>query len=215
MERMDGEVIIKPPARIARSSVPVDTVTLARYLLGKVLVHELDDATVTGRIVETEAYLPGDPACHAYRGMTTRNKTLFLEHGRCYIYLCYGTSYMLNLSSEQPGVGAGVLVRALQPLHGIDHMRRMSSRDRIRDLARGPGRLTSAFNVDRRHDGLDLFSDPRLWIGSDDRPAEDIAHSVRIGISKAADERLRYFIPGNVFVSGPRALNAVTDSNAA
>jgi DNA-3-methyladenine glycosylase len=212
---MDGEVIIKPPERIERSGVPVDTVTLARYLLGKVLVHELDDATVTGRIVETEAYLPGDPACHAFRGMTTRNKSLFLEHGRAYVYLCYGTSYLLNMSSEAPGIGAGVLLRAVQPLHGIDHMRRMSSRDRLRDLARGPGRLTTAFRVDRRHDGLDLYSDRRLWIGSDGHPADDIAHSVRIGISKGADARLRYFIAGNPFVSGPRGLNMATDSNAA
>ncbi len=208
MARMDSEVIIKPPERIVRSNVPVDTVALARYLLGKVLVHELDDATVTGRIVETEAYLPGDPACHAFRGMTARNKSLFLEHGRSYVYLCYGVSQMLNVSSEPPGVGAGVLLRALQPLQGMDHMRRMSNRDRLRDLARGPGRLTTAFRVGPEHDGLDLFRDPRLWIGNDDHPAADVAHSVRIGISKAADARLRFFIAGSPYVSGPRALNA-------
>ncbi len=107
---------------LARSELPIDTVALARYLIGKVLVRELPDGVVSGRIVETEAYVVGDAAGHAYRGMTPRNHSLFLEHGHAYIYFAYGSSYMVNVSSEMPGIGAGVLIRALEPLEGITIM---------------------------------------------------------------------------------------------
>src|ERR1700729_3910775 len=111
-------------ARISRTRMPADTVALARALLAKVLVRETDGAVMAGRIVETEAYLQHDPACHAFRGMTQRNRSLFLEHGFAYVYLCYGTSYMLNVSSEAGGVGSGVLLRALEPMYGTAHMQR-------------------------------------------------------------------------------------------
>ena len=117
--------------------------------------------------METEAYLESDPACHAFRGMTPRNRSLFLEPGHAYVYLCYGTSYMLNVSSEDAGTGAGVLLRALEPLAGIEHMRRARNCRGVRDLARGPGRLTAALQIDRRHDGIDLLRRGPLWIGSD------------------------------------------------
>ena len=94
-------------ARLRRTRIPKDTVTLARWLLGKVLVRTHCGRTLSGRIVETEAYLPGDPACHAFRGITPRNRSLFLDHGYSYVYLCYGTSYLLNVSSEAAGIGAG------------------------------------------------------------------------------------------------------------
>ena len=90
---------------LARSELPIDTVSLARYLIGKVLVRELPEGVASGRIVETEAYVVGDAAGHAYRGMTRRNRSLFLERGHAYIYLAYGSSYMLNVSSEMPGIG--------------------------------------------------------------------------------------------------------------
>src|SRR5450755_143883 len=141
-----------PVSPLPRSRLPHDTVALARFLLGKVLVRELNAAQTTGRIVETEAYLENDPACHAFRGMTPRNQSLFLEVGHAYVYLCYGTSYLLNVSSEEAGTGAGVLLRALEPLSGTLHMRRARTSGRLRDLARGPGRLTAALRVDRRHD---------------------------------------------------------------
>lgn len=197
-----------PVARIPRDSVPSDTVRLARFLLGKVLVRQVAGAPVAGRIVETEAYLPGDPACHAFRGMTPRNRSLFLEHGHSYVYLCYGTSFMLNVSSEAAGIGAGVLLRALEPLYGIEQMQRNSKGVKPGDLARGPGRLATALKVDRRHDGLNLFSAEELWIGSDGQAGSRIARSVRIGLSKAADKRLRYFIAGSPHLSGARRLNS-------
>ena len=95
---------------LPRAALPESTVALARFLLGKLLVRDLDGAFALGRIVETEAYLDGDPACHAFRGMTPRNRSLFKEAGHAYVYLCYGTSYMLNVSSERRGTGAGVLL---------------------------------------------------------------------------------------------------------
>lgn len=187
--------------------MPSDTVELARTLLGKVLVRELPRGVAAGRIVETEAYLQHDPACHAFRGMTPRNRSLFLEHGHAYVYLCYGTSYMLNVSSEPGGIGSGVLLRALEPLHGVEHMQRNVGHVKLSDLTRGPGRLTAALRVDKRHDGLNLFTDEQLWIGSDGLDIGSIGQSARIGLTKAADERLRFFVPGNRFLSGPRRLN--------
>jgi len=193
--------------RILRHSVPSDTVSLARFLLGKVLVRELPRGAAAGRIVETEAYLPHDPACHAFRGITPRNRSLFLEWGHAYVYLCYGTSYMLNVSSEAAGVGAGVLLRALEPMYGTTHMRARPKPARLLDLTRGPGKLTSALRVDLKQDGLDLLDGRQLWIGRDDYSVGPVGCSVRIGISKAADERLRFFVAGSRYVSGSRKLN--------
>jgi DNA-3-methyladenine glycosylase len=180
-------------------------VALARFLLGKILVRRLARGTAMGRIVETEAYLVGDPACHAFRGMTPRNRSLFLDVGHAYVYLCYGTSYLLNVAGEHPGVGAGVLLRALEPVAGMEHMRK--PRGRPQDLLRGPGRLAAALDIDLRHDGLDLFRRGTLWIGTDGAQIGAIGESVRIGLTKGADSRLRYFVAGSRFLSGARNLN--------
>ena len=180
---------------------------LARFLLGKVLVRQVGRVTISGRIVETEAYLQGDPACHAFRGMTPRNRSLYLDAGHAYVYLCYGTSYMLNVASEAAGVGEGVLLRALEPLSGLEHMRRARKSVQPRDLTRGPGRLAAALKIDRRHDGIDLFRRGPLWIGSDALEVPTIGESVRIGLTKGVEARLRFFVPGSRYVSGTRKLN--------
>jgi DNA-3-methyladenine glycosylase len=120
---------------LSRAELPVDTVSLARYLIGKILVRETAEGVVSGRIVETEAYVVGDAAGHAYRGMTLRNQSLFLERGHAYVYLVYGSAYMLNVSSEIAGIGAGVLIRALKPRDGIPimlYMRRFLRRRGLR-----------------------------------------------------------------------------------
>lgn len=210
MSAVESRVIPGPgtePVPLERSCVPRDTVALARHLLGKVLVRRFGKRLVTGRIVETEAYRVGDPACHAFRGMTARNRSLFLDVGHAYVYLCYGTSWMLNVSSEDRGTGAGVLLRALEPLSGIERMRYGRKSVRIGDLARGPGRLAAAFGIDRRHDGIDLFSRGELWIGSDGSEVGRIGESVRIGLTKGADARLRYYLAGSGHLSGGRRLN--------
>src|SRR5215469_6667390 len=159
---------------LARSELPFDTVSLARYLIGKVLVRALPAGVASGRIVETEAYVVGDAAGHAYRGVTRRNRSLLLEPGHAYIYLAYGTSCMLNVSSELPGIGAGVLIRALEPLEGIPIMRRNRGIERLRDLVRGPGRLTAALRVDRCLDGIDLCQEGPLWLGRGDDTTGEI-----------------------------------------
>lgn len=191
---------------LARSELPIDTIALARSLIGKVLVRELPEGTASGRIVETEAYVVGDAAGHAYRGVTPRNRSLFLERGHAYVYLAYGISYMLNVSSEMPGIGAGVLFRAIEPLEGIPIMRYNRGIERLRDLARGPGRLAAALRIDRGLDGLDLCREGPLWLGRSDQEPGEIGESVRIGISREANRLLRFYLRGSPFVSGPRSL---------
>ena len=192
---------------LARSELPTDTASLARYLIGKLLVRELPEGVASGRIVETEAYVVGDAAGHAYRGMTRRNRSLFLGHGHAYVHLAYGTSWMLNVSSETPGIGAGILLRALEPLEGIPIMQRNRGVERLRDLARGPGRLTAALRVDHSLDGLDLCRAGPLWLGRDDHEPGEIGQSVRIGISRDAGRLLRFYLRNSPFVSGARSLN--------
>ena len=190
-----------------RAELPVDTVRLARFLIGKMLQRVLAAGVVSGRIVETEAYGIGDPAGHAYRGMTPRNRSLFLERGHAYVYLAYGSSFMLNVSSEMPGVGAGVLIRAIEPTSGIGMMRQNRGTEKVRDLARGPGRLSVALGVDCRLDGIDLCRDGPLCLGDDAQVSGEIGQSRRIGVKRAADRVLRFYVRGNRFVSGPRTLN--------
>jgi DNA-3-methyladenine glycosylase len=193
---------------VARSELPADTVALARALIGMSVMRDLPEGTVSGRIVETEAYIVGDAAGHAFRGMTPRNRALFLQRGHAYIYLAYGLSSMLNVSSETPGIGAGVLIRALEPLEGIPIMQRNRGIERVRDLARGPGRLCMALRIDRSLDGLDLCRKGALWLRHGGNDQGEIGQSTRIGISRNTSPLLRFYVKGSPFVSGPRSLNA-------
>jgi DNA-3-methyladenine glycosylase len=138
--------------------------------------------------------------------MTPRNRSLFLERGHAYVYLVYGSAYMLNVSSEIAGVGAGVLVRALEPRDGIPMMQRNRHIERLHNLARGPGRLTEALRVDRRLDGLDLCREGPLWLRHCDHEPGEIGQSIRIGIARDAHRLLRFYVRGSPFVSGPRSL---------
>ena len=192
---------------LSRPDLPVDTAALARTLIGKIVVRDLPEGRVSGRIVETEAYVIGDAAGHAYAGMTRRNRSLFLDPGYSYVYVAYGISSMLNVSSEAPGIGAGVLIRALEPLDGIPIMQRNRGVERLRDLTRGPGRLTQAMRIDRQLDGLDLCQPGPLWLGQDGAPSSEVGESIRIGISREAHRLLRFYRRGSPFVSGPRSLN--------
>lgn len=209
--------------RLRRAELPVDTVELARYLIGKVLVRDLTDgpnratspdSRLSGRIVETEAYPVGDAAGHAFRGPTPRNRSLYLERGYAYVYFAYGSSYLLNVTSEKPGIGAGVLLRALEPRDGIAAMQRRRGTTRLLDLTRGPGRLAAAMRIDRRCDGVDLCAGGQLWLGQAAQPAGSgfaestalIGRSVRIGLTREVNRRLRFYERGNPFVSGPKRL---------
>ena len=194
--------------RLSRASLPSDTAELARYLIGKTIVRTAGRNRISGRIVETEAYPPGDPSGHAYHGRTARNQSLFLGRGFAYVYFIYGTSYMLNVTAEEPGVGAGVLLRALEPLEGIDRMKELRGTDKLTDLARGPGRLAVALEIDVSLDGLDLCADGPLWLGTPVHKTEHIGTSVRIGITREVGRLLRFFEVGNPFVSGPKGLSS-------
>ena len=194
---------------LRRDELPAETVALARFLLGTIVVRDGLGQRLAGRIVETEAYPPGDPASHAFRRRTTRNAAMFLPLGHAYVYLAYGTALMLNVASETDGIGAAVLVRALHPLAGLPQMAAHRGLDRLRDLTRGPGRLAQALRIDRTLDGIDLLAGAGpLWLGTDGTGPEQIGTTVRIGITKAADRPLRFIVPGDPFVSGPAALNA-------
>jgi len=201
--------------RLTRKEIPSDTLELARFLIGKVVIHDLPEGRLIGRIVEAEGYPPGDPAGHHFRGPTPRNLSLFLRHGHVYVYFNYGMHFMLNISSERAGVGGGVLIRALEPLEGIDLMQRHRKNKELRDLTRGPGRLAAALRIDRSLDGLDLFSRGPLWLAemvhaksSGRAVAQEtvVASTVRIGISHAADKLFRFYERGSPFVSGPKRL---------
>src|SRR5579875_2861544 len=135
--------------RLPRDQLPADAAQLARFLLGRLIVRQIGEELLAGRIVETEAYLPGDAAAHSFIGRTARNASLFLERGHAYVYRSYGIHWALNVSAGTERVGAGVLLRAMEPLHGVEVMRRNRGGGiPDRDLARGPGRLAQALAVD-------------------------------------------------------------------
>lgn len=192
--------------RLRRSELPHDTVELARFLIGKVIVHDLPAGRVSGRIVETEAYPPGDPAGHHYRGPTPRIRSMYLAPGHAYVFFNYGAHFMLNVVSEPASTASAVLIRALEPLEGIEIMQRHRKTTRLLDLTRGPGRLAAALQIDRRHDGRDLCARGPLWLGVINIPAGPIGRTVRIGITRAAHQLFRFYERGNPFVSGPQRL---------
>lgn len=194
------------PQPLKRADLPRDTIALARFLIGKTLVRNLDGARLVGRIVETEAYVVGDAASHAYRGETRRNRSMFLRHGNAYVYVAYGMWPALNVTSERPGIGAAVLLRALEPLQGLEAMRKRRGPVRDLDLARGPGRLAGALGVTLAHDGGDLCGGGDLFLAAAPRKPGGIVAATRIGITKDAHRRLRFFERKNPFVSGPRRL---------
>jgi DNA-3-methyladenine glycosylase len=193
--------------RLRRTELPSDTVELARYLVGKTVVHDSPYGRLAGRIVETEAYPVGDAAGHAFSGPSAANRSLFLPRGHAYIRFVYGSCWIFNVSSETRGVGAGVLIRAMVPLEGIEQMMRFRGVSQLRDIARGPGRLSQALSIDKRLDGVNLC-DPMspLWLGTAVEADGTIGISTRIGLSRETHRRLRFYERGNAFVSGPEYL---------
>lgn len=194
---------------LSREALPTDTIELARFMIGKYLVHDLPEGRVSGRLVETEAYPLGDSTNHAYRGLRPYNRALFRAPGHAYVKLVYGASYMINLSAEPEGEGAAVLLRAVEPLDGVHVMQARRPGAKHVDLARGPGRLCAAFGIGPESDGLDLCTGRGLWIGridGGDPPLRRIAATKRIGLSREMHALLRFYEPGNAFVSGPKRL---------
>ncbi len=157
---------------------------------------------VGGVIVETEAYSPDDPASHSFGGRTSRNATMFGPPGRLYVYRSYGVHWCANVVSDEDGVGAAVLLRALEPSAGLDMMRARRGVDDPYLLAAGPGRLTQALGISGAHDGLDLASPPFVLVAPESPP--DVVESTRVGITRAGHRPWRYSLAGSTFVSRPR-----------
>jgi DNA-3-methyladenine glycosylase len=195
-----------PIRPLLRRDLPLDTVALARFMVGKYLVRDVPEGRMSGRIVETEAYPLGDSTSHAFKGRRPYNGAMFLAPGHAYVRLTYGLSYMLNMSAEAADIGAGILLRALEPLEGLPLIEARRPGVPLRDLARGPGRLTLAFGIDQSFDGHDLCSGRALWIGAIEAGEGPIGVTTRIGLSREMHQPLRFFEPGSGFVSGPRKL---------
>ena len=186
--------------RLTRRALPRSTVAMARFLVGKVLVHATPRGRMSGRIVETEAYPPGDPTGYARPGLTTSNAPLFAARGHAYVRMVYGTCLTLNLASEDEGTGAAVLIRALQPLEGLELMQRNCPRVRPANLVRGPGRLCAALGIGRELSGVDLCFGDVLWLERGGARVQ-IQVSTRIGLSRDQHRRLRFLERGSPFVS--------------
>lgn len=173
------------------------TVDLAKALLGKILVF----GDLRGIIVETEAYLyKDDPGCHASRGQTSRNAPMFGPAGHAYVYLIYGMYHCLNIVSGKKGEGEAVLIRAIEPVQGISLMQKRRKTKKIENLCNGPGKLTQAFGITRKHNNLSLFEGDLRIYNSRNKPL--ICTSRRIGLSAGKELELRFYIEGNRFVSG-------------
>jgi DNA-3-methyladenine glycosylase len=195
--------------RLPRAFYAQPTVRVARALLGKLLVHDAREGRTVGRIVETEAYLGRrDPASHAFHGRSARNASMFGPPGHAYVYFIYGMHHCFNVVTRPEGVGEAVLVRALEPIEGVELMRaRRGIRRSDRELCNGPGKLVQAMGMSRADDGADLVSGalgiyaPVLDRRDGRLSAREIATSARIGITRSADLPLRYYVRGNAYVS--------------
>ena len=200
------------PRALPRSFYDRPAPEVAPELLGRILVRDLPGGRIAGRIVEVEAYRGEyDPASHAYRGRTERNQVMFGPPGHAYIYFTYGMHHCLNVVTDPAGTASAVLIRALEPVSGIEAMRRRrglaADTPRLLErLARGPGCVARALGVTRRQDGLDLTRGP-LWIADQapERRGLAIARGPRIGIRVAVTRRWRFYLTGHPCVSGPRA----------
>jgi DNA-3-methyladenine glycosylase len=197
------------PGILPREFYDRPTLTVARELLGKVLVHRTAGGVASGMIVETEAYIgEDDPACHAAPGPTKRNEPLYGPPGVAYVYLNYGIHYLVNAVTQSDGDPAAVLIRALEPVDGIPLMLKRRAPDRrdirVEDLCRGPGNLTKALGITLSENRLDLCA-PRgrnhLYIEDRGVVVEDVGWGPRIGIRVAVDRPWRCWVDGNASVS--------------
>jgi DNA-3-methyladenine glycosylase len=189
--------------RLPRSFFQRYTPTVAKGLLGCRLVRVIDGKRLSGIIVETEAYRgSGDPASHAFRGRTPRNELMFGPPGHAYIYFTMGMHYCLNVTTEPEGIPAAVLLRALQPIEGVEAMMENRGVKDVRRLAAGPGNLTKALRIDMRLGGEDLCSSERLFFEHGE--ALRVASSARVGVSSGRTRRWRFYAEGSPFVSKGR-----------
>ena len=190
--------------KLPRAFYRQPTKEVAKQLLGKYLVHRYAEDTLVGRIVETEAYLgPHDLACHAAKGRTKRTDVMFGAAGHAYVYFIYGFYNMLNLVTEAKDYPAAVLIRAVEPVRGIEQMKQLRKSELLHNLASGPGKLCQAFAIDRSLNGADLCGQS-LYLEDRGEPMPKFTATPRIGVDYAGkwkDKPLRFFIRGSAFVS--------------
>jgi DNA-3-methyladenine glycosylase len=202
--------------RLPRSFFARPSTEVAPDLLGRILVRVLPDGTrLAARLVEVEAYGPDDPASHAFRGPTPRNLVMFGPPGHLYVYFTYGMHFCSNVVTGSDGVGSAVLLRAAEPLDGLDAMAERRRVDAPTLLCSGPGRLTQALGIARPEDGIDLVRDRsvQLRVG-EPVPRRSIERSTRVGVNVGAERRWRFYERGNAFVSlgRPSAPEAIRGS---
>ena len=181
-----------------------DTIDVAKDLLGKIIVRVVRGKILSGMIVETEAYRSkDDPGSHAYRGMTERNRVMFGEVGRSYVYFTYGNHYCLNLVAKDDSTAAGAaLIRAIEPLHGIELMRKFRKISDIYNLTSGPGKLTKALDITKHQNAVDVTKKGELYVTEGRRIDESqVIAASRIGINLGLDKKWRFLIKDNQFVS--------------
>jgi DNA-3-methyladenine glycosylase len=190
---------LKPFSRIFYGK---ETLKVAKKLLGAVLVHESPEGVTAGRIVECEAYVgEGDPACHAARGRTARNGIMYGPPGFAYVYFTYGLHYLLNAVTEREGFPAAVLLRAVEPLEGLELMAARRGTENVRLLASGPARLTQAFGIDKAQNGTDLTKGTLSICRDGSTTASDLVWTGRIGISQGRELPWRCYVADSSFVS--------------
>jgi DNA-3-methyladenine glycosylase len=187
---------------LSRAFYERGTITVAKELLGKIIVRVIGGAKLTGRIVEVEAYRGfDDPASHAFRGITPRAAPMFGEAGHAYVYFTYGNHYCFNVTTERLGVPGAVLIRALEPVGGLKVMRRFRPRVSSFDITNGPGKLTEALHIDKTLNRIDLTKYGPLFLTHNGRECVTIVRSARIGVTAGTDRLWRFFIAGNPYVS--------------
>jgi DNA-3-methyladenine glycosylase len=193
--------------KLPRSFYLQPTLKVARELLGLFLVRKIGRKSLIGRIVEVEAYLGSkDPASHAYRGRTKRNEVMFWKGGHLYVYFTYGIHYCCNIVTEEKGTGHAVLLRAVEPMEGIESMKRnrrlTKQENRTKLLCSGPARLCQAFAIGDQENGTDLCGD-RIWIAREIRSTRPkrVSRSTRVGISNGKHHKWRYFLKDSPYIS--------------
>jgi DNA-3-methyladenine glycosylase len=189
--------------RLPRSFYARPATQVAPDLLGQILVRRLPDGSrLAARLVEVEAYEPDDPGSHAFRGMTARNEVMFGPPGHLYVYFTYGMHFCMNAVTRRPGQGSAVLLRAGEPIEGLEAMRERRGRERLVDLCSGPGRFTQALGIARPETGADLVAGEDVWIERG-TPAEPVGVGIRVGVHDTS-RQWRFWLDGDPFVSRGR-----------
>jgi DNA-3-methyladenine glycosylase len=187
---------------LPRSFYQQSTLSVASALLGKYLYRKWRNSYIVGKIVETEAYIgEDDPACHAARGKTRRNAIMYGPPGFTYIYFIYGMYFCLNVVTESEGFPAAVLIRAVEPIDGIEQMKKFRKIEDVQNLSNGPGKLCQAFHLDRKQNGMDLCGMELFITHGEEIAGTSVVRSKRVGIKVGVDHLWRFFIKNNSYVS--------------